>query len=182
MAGDELGEVAPMRADVGEGARRSAEVGVDAPVVVLGSQQPVLEVGAVDEVDGTALAGADTLLGLADRGVVAVDERDGGDGAALGGLRQPGGARQRRPRLAASRRRRGARRRARRRRAPRAGGSACRHGRRQRCRRRAGPRRPRSRARRRAGRQPRASARGWKPARRRPCHPPRGPRERGRRR
>ena len=55
LAGDELGEVAPVRADVGEGARRAAEVGVDAPVVVLRAQQPVLQVGPVDQVHGAAL-------------------------------------------------------------------------------------------------------------------------------
>ena len=36
VAGDELGQVAPVRADVGERARGAAEVRVDAPVVVLG--------------------------------------------------------------------------------------------------------------------------------------------------
>src|SRR5690606_23422103 len=44
VAGDELEQVAPVGADVAEGAQRPALVGVDAPVVVLGPQQPVLEV------------------------------------------------------------------------------------------------------------------------------------------
>ena len=58
MAGDELGEVAPVRADVGERARRAAELLVHAPVGVVGAQEPVLEVGAVDEADRAGLARA----------------------------------------------------------------------------------------------------------------------------
>src|SRR5215207_6789657 len=49
---DELGEVAPVRADVGERARRPAEPALDPPVVVLAPQEPVLEVGAVDQPNG----------------------------------------------------------------------------------------------------------------------------------
>ena len=49
VAGDELGQVAPVRSDVGERARGAAEALVDAPVRVVGAQQPVLEIGAVDQ-------------------------------------------------------------------------------------------------------------------------------------
>ena len=85
LARDELGEVAPVRADVGEGARGAAERRVDAPVVVLGVGQPVLQVGAVHEPDRAGGAGADAVARLADRGVVAVDERHRGGGAGGGG-------------------------------------------------------------------------------------------------
>ena len=47
-----------MRPDVGERARRAAELLVDAPVVVGGMQQPVLQVAAVDQADRPALPGA----------------------------------------------------------------------------------------------------------------------------
>ena len=76
VPGDELGEVAPVRADVGERARRAAEVGLDAPVVVLGPQQPVLQVRAVHEPHRASLPAAHALARLADRRVVAVHERD----------------------------------------------------------------------------------------------------------
>ena len=67
-----------MRADVGEGPRRAAEALVDAPVVVLGAKQPVLEVGPVQQVQGSGLAGPHTLARLSHRGVEAVDEGHGG--------------------------------------------------------------------------------------------------------
>ena len=75
MAGDELGEIAPVRADVGEGARRSAGLLVDAPVVVVLVEEPVLQVGAVHQAQRTGGAGAHPLPGLPDSRVVAVDER-----------------------------------------------------------------------------------------------------------
>ena len=53
MAGDELGEVAPVRADVGERARGAAELVVDAPVVVVRAEEPVLKVRAVQQVQRT---------------------------------------------------------------------------------------------------------------------------------
>ena len=77
VAGDELGEVAPVRADVREGARDAAPLGVDAPVVVLGVEQPVLQVCPVDEVHGAAPAGGDAVARLAHGGVEAVRERHG---------------------------------------------------------------------------------------------------------
>ena len=94
VAGDELDEVAPVRADVGEGARRAAEVGVDPPVVVVGRGEPVLQVAAVDQADRAERAGADAGARLADDRVEAVDERDGRDpvGGARG-LDQLGGLR-----------------------------------------------------------------------------------------
>ncbi len=180
VAGDELGEVAPVRPDVGERARRAAELGVDAPVVVVGAKQPVLEVGAVDEVDGAALAARDALARLAHGRVVAVGERDGGaDRLAGGQLAEPLGVGDRgRERLLAddvlARRERELGR------ARRAGGSACRRGRRRRRGRRPAPRRCRSRARRRAARPRRASARAWTRRRPRPSHRPPAQRGRGR--
>ena len=61
VAGDELGEVAPVRADVGERARRAAELRVDAPVVVLGRREPVLQVAAMDQPHGTERAGGESI-------------------------------------------------------------------------------------------------------------------------
>ena len=123
VAGDELGEVAPVRADVGERARGAAELGVDAPVVVLRAQQPVLQVGAVEQADRPGGAAADALARLADRRVVAVDERHRGDLAGRRPRRRRGAARRRRRAPAASRRSRACRRPARPRRAAGAGGS-----------------------------------------------------------
>ena len=95
VAGDELDEVAPVRADVRERPRGAAEVGVDAPVVVVGRGEPVLQVAPVDQPDGTERPGADAGARLADDGMEAVDERDGGDatgrarcGDQLAGLRR----------------------------------------------------------------------------------------------
>jgi len=56
VTGDELGEVAPVRPDVGEGARHAAELCLDAPVVVLGGQQPILEIRPVHELHRSARA------------------------------------------------------------------------------------------------------------------------------
>ena len=49
FAGDELDQIAPVRPDVRERARRAAQLGIDPPVVVLGAEQPILEVSAVDQ-------------------------------------------------------------------------------------------------------------------------------------
>ena len=67
-----------MRADVGKGARRATEALVDAPVVVLGTKQPVLEVGPVQQVQGSCLPAPHALARLAHRGVEAVHEGDRG--------------------------------------------------------------------------------------------------------
>ena len=49
VAGHELDQIAPVRADVGEGTGWPSEGRVDAPIVVLLRRQPVLQIGAVDE-------------------------------------------------------------------------------------------------------------------------------------
>ncbi len=77
MAGNELGEVTPVRADVGERARGAAQLLVHAPVGVVGAQKPVLEVRAVQQAKRTGLPARDALARLAHRRVVAVDERHG---------------------------------------------------------------------------------------------------------
>ncbi len=77
MAGNELGEVAPVRADVCERARRTAELLVHAPVGVPGAQEPVLQVRAVQQAQRTGLPARDALARLTHRRVVAVDERHG---------------------------------------------------------------------------------------------------------
>ena len=89
-----------MGADVGEGARRTAKAGVDAPVVVLGREQPVLEVRAVKESDGSGRAAPDALPRLPQGRVVAVDE-----GHEPGRARAPGRAHQRRSALGVDRER-----------------------------------------------------------------------------
>ena len=132
VAGDELGQVAPVRADVGEGARRAAELLVDAPVVVLRTQQPVLQVAAVDQPQRAGRAGAHALARLAHGRVVAVDERDGRDPARARRPRRSAPGRRRRRARSASRRSRACRRPAPPRRAGRADGWACRCGRRRR--------------------------------------------------
>src|SRR5665648_666900 len=77
----DLHEVAPVDPDVAEGARGATEGRVDAPVLVLGCREPVLEVRAVDEVDRTARAARDARPRLPDCRVVPVDERHGRDHA-----------------------------------------------------------------------------------------------------
>ena len=86
LAGDELGQVAPVRADVGERARGAARRGVDAPVAVLGIEQPVLQIGAVDEAHRPGVAAAHALARLADRGIEAIDERHRRDDVGRRGL------------------------------------------------------------------------------------------------
>ena len=78
LSGHELDQVAPVGPDVGEGARGAAQSGVDAPVVVVGAEQPVLQVAAVDQSEVPRAVGANPGPGLADGRVVAVDEGDGG--------------------------------------------------------------------------------------------------------
>jgi hypothetical protein len=92
MPGDELGEVAPVRADVGERARRAAEVRVHPPVVVLRPGQPVLQVAAVHEADRAGAPAAHTLARLAHHRVVAVHEGHERTAVGLAGqLGQPRG-------------------------------------------------------------------------------------------
>jgi hypothetical protein len=64
-----------VRADVGERTGRAAQLGVDAPVRVAGAEQPVLEVGPVQQVERAGLAAADALPRFANGRVVAIDER-----------------------------------------------------------------------------------------------------------
>ena len=142
VAGHELDQVAPVRADVGEGPRPPRQRVVDPPVVVVLVRQPVLQVGAVDQPEGVRSAGD---AGLAPRAP------SGRSGRRTGRWPRPrrrplpcAGVRPRRRRgPAASHRRRACRRRARPRRAGRGGGSACRCGRRRRRGTRRGPRRRR---------------------------------------
>src|SRR3954464_4329028 len=75
MPADELRQVAPVRADVGERPRGAAELLVDAPVVIGRLEQPILEGAAMDQPDRPGDARADALARLAHRGGVAVDER-----------------------------------------------------------------------------------------------------------
>ena len=125
VAGHELGEVAPVRADVGERARGAAELGVDAPVVVLGAAAS--PAGRCRGAGGSGRWRPPRTRSRASRTgrVVAVDERDGGDLArGRRGVDEP--ARAPRRARAASRRSRACRRPARPRRAAGAGGWACR--------------------------------------------------------
>ena len=58
-AGDELDEVEPVGADVGDGAQFAAFAAEDAPVVVGGVEEPVLHVTAGDGVDAAEGAAPD---------------------------------------------------------------------------------------------------------------------------
>ena len=170
LARDELDEVAPVRADVGERARRAAPRRVDAPVVVLGRRQPVLQVAAVDEADRADPARRDPRPGLerpsgCSGRRTARSRRGPARSAASSSARRP----RRRSSRAASRRRRACR--------PASAavgerrvqvGSACRCGRRRRRRRRRPPRTSRTRADAQAGPPPRARARRSTRPRRRP--------------
>ena len=49
VTGHELDQIAPVRADVGEGTGWPSEGRVDTPIVILLRRQPVLQIGAVDE-------------------------------------------------------------------------------------------------------------------------------------
>ena len=179
LTGDELHEVAPVRADVSKRTRRAALCRVDAPVVVLRGGQPVLQVAAGDEPHGPERAGANTRARLAHDRVEPVDEGHGADAAGSGAERSD----EARPpprcsRRAASRRRRACRARARASRARRGSRWASRCGRRRRRRLRPAPAASRRRARRPGARPPRASARAstWRRRRASRAGQPRGPR------
>jgi hypothetical protein len=74
-------------ADVGECAGRAAELGLQAPAVLLGRRQPVLEIAAVKEPEVPELAGRDAGAHLDRHRVVAVRERAGRDATrGVGGL------------------------------------------------------------------------------------------------
>ena len=130
LAGDELDQVAPVRADVGERPRGAAELGLDAPVVVGRREQPVLEVAAVQQPQLAERAGAGARAGLAHGRVVAVDERHRRDAAGGSAAARPARRRRRRRAPAASRRPRACRPRAPRGPAAGGGGWGCRCGRR----------------------------------------------------
>ena len=83
FAGDELDEIAPVGADVGEGPGGAAQSGVDPPVVVIGRKQPVLQIPPVDEGDGARRSGGDPGPCLPHGRVVPVDERHRQHAAAL---------------------------------------------------------------------------------------------------
>ena len=59
QSGDELGQVHPVGADVGDGPQVRVAVGLDAPVVVIDQQQPVLGVGSGDREDPAELSPGD---------------------------------------------------------------------------------------------------------------------------
>jgi hypothetical protein len=80
-AADVLGQVAPVRPDVGHRRARAALLRLEAPGEVGRLQQPVLEVGAVDVVDGADAAGRHHRARLLDHRVAAVVEGDGVDDA-----------------------------------------------------------------------------------------------------
>ena len=78
----ELDQIAPVRSDVGEGPGRPAGLGVDAPVVIVGPEQPVLQIPAVEKAQ-VAEAGVGAGAGLANGRVVAVGEGDRRDQAGV---------------------------------------------------------------------------------------------------
>ncbi len=80
VAGHEFDQVAPVRADVGEGTGWPSEGRVDAPIVVLLRRQPVLQIGAVDEPQ-RAETGCYPRADLANQRVEAVHEGHRGDDA-----------------------------------------------------------------------------------------------------
>jgi len=66
---DEPRQVEPVRADVGHGAQRPALLRIETPVPVGWLQQPVLDVDAVDAVNGAGLAAANARPCFAAEGV-----------------------------------------------------------------------------------------------------------------
>ena len=76
-----LDQVHPVRADVAEGEARAALLGLEAPREVGRLQQPVLQIGAVDEMDRAELAARDHLPRLLHHRVAAVVEHHGVDDA-----------------------------------------------------------------------------------------------------
>ena len=93
LAADELHEVEPVRADVGDGPQGALPAGVEAPVPVSVEEQPVLQVLAADQAGLTDLAGPHEGRGVlvvrVEAGVEAHgvdDPGGGGQGDQLGGL------------------------------------------------------------------------------------------------
>ncbi len=108
-AGDVLHQVAPVRSDVADRRARAALVRLEAPREVGRLEQPVLQVGAVDEVHRAELAAGDHLARLLHQRVAAIVERHGVDDARLAAPRRAAGARRRRSSPAACPRRRASR-------------------------------------------------------------------------
>jgi hypothetical protein len=71
QAGDVLGHVEPVRADIGHAARRAASLRVDAPVPVRVVEQPVLRISALHGENLAQLAGLSHAAQLLHHGVVA---------------------------------------------------------------------------------------------------------------
>ena len=78
LAGNKFDQVAPVGADVRKCAGLPALTGIYAPVTVGGSEQPILQIGAVDELECAHSARLDAGLRLAHHGVVAVHIRHRG--------------------------------------------------------------------------------------------------------
>ena len=92
LAGDELGQVHPVSADVGDGPQVRVAVGLDPPVVVVGQEQPVLGVGARDGEDAAQVSPGDAGVHLLAEGIeaeVVIDPR-GLLGTGRGDLHQLG--------------------------------------------------------------------------------------------
>jgi hypothetical protein len=83
MTGDVLREIAPVRSNVGERRTGAALLGLQAPRKIGRLEQPVLQVGAVDEVRAADLAGRDHLASLLHQGIPTVIEGHGVDHAGL---------------------------------------------------------------------------------------------------
>ena len=79
-----------MGADIGEGPRWAAACGVDAPVLVAGAEQPVLQISGVNGQQSPGLTLAEPGAGFPHHRVVAVDERNGPKQTSLGGAGQHG--------------------------------------------------------------------------------------------
>ena len=62
--GDELGQIHPVGADVGNGPQVGVTIRLDPPVVVIDQQQPVLGVGTRDREDSAQLATRDASVHL----------------------------------------------------------------------------------------------------------------------
>src|SRR5262249_39052463 len=95
LAGDEHGEVHPVCADVGNGAKVAAEVGFEAPVPVRGKEEPILMKLPVDERGAADGSGGDESPRLLAERIVAKVVRDAADfsGFFLDGAQHGGFAR-----------------------------------------------------------------------------------------
>jgi hypothetical protein len=87
LTGGEFHQVAPVRADVGEGARAPTGLGVHTPVSRTGCQHPVLQVASVQGVPHAELPGGPACAQFLHDRVVAVDERYRRDQSGPGGQR-----------------------------------------------------------------------------------------------